>query len=236
MASPNRHRSITAVVRSELGGKRRSKDERRACFLHPSDVARPDRALDAGGGRPAVRSESPGIRPLDEGPGLSRDQSDGQGAALRHGETVVTEAAAICAYLADTFPEAGLAPPPGSRERGPYYRWFFFAAGPLDAAVTDKALGFEIPVEREGMVGYGNLERALAALEGALYRTEYIAGDHFTAADVYAGSLIGWGMLFRGIDRRPAFERYWNLVSARPAALRAKAIDDELVEQRRAAS
>ena len=86
------------------------------------------------------------------------------------------------------------------------------------------------------MVGYGNLERTLAALEGALYRTEYIAGDRFTAADVYVGSQIGWGMLFRGIDRRPAFERYWNLVSARPAALRAKAIDDELVEQRRAAS
>ena len=86
--------------------------------------------------------------------------------AIRHGETVVTEAAAICAYLADVFPAAGLAPPSGSRERGPYYRWFFFAAGPLDAAVTDKALGFEIPVEREGMVGYGNIERALAALEG----------------------------------------------------------------------
>src|SRR5271166_13173 len=156
--------------------------------------------------------------------------------AIRHGDTVVTEAAAICAYLADAFPEAGLAPPPGSRERGPYYRWFFFAAGPLDAAVTDKALGFEIPVEREGMVGYGNLERALAALEGALYRTEYIAGDRFTAADVYAGSLIGGGMLFRGIDRRPAFERYCTLISARPAAVRAKAIDDKLVEQRRAAS
>ena len=114
--------------------------------------------------------------------------------AIRHGETVVTEAAAICAYLADAFPAAGLAPPPGSRERGPYYRWFFFAAGPVEAAVTDKALGFEIPVEREGMVGYGNLERTLAALEGALYRTEYIAGDRFTAADVYVGSLIGWGM------------------------------------------
>src|SRR5208283_3755453 len=156
--------------------------------------------------------------------------------AIRHGETVVTEAAAICAYLADVLPAAGLAPPSGSRERGPYYRWFFFAAGPLDAAVTDKALGFEIPVEREGMVGYGNLERALAALEGALYRTEYIAGDRFTAADVYAGSAIGWGMAFKGIDRRPAFERYWGLISARPAAIRAREIDERLVEERKQAS
>lgn len=155
--------------------------------------------------------------------------------AIRHGETVVTEAAAICAYLADAFPEAGLAPPSGSRERGPYYRWLFFAAGPLEAAVTDKALGFLIPPDREGMVGYGNIERTLAAMEGALYRTEYIAGDRFTAADVYAGSGLGWGMAFGKIDRRPAFERYWALISARPAAIRAREIDDRLVEERKKA-
>src|ERR1700738_1369115 len=156
--------------------------------------------------------------------------------ALRHGQTVVTEEAAICAYRADVFPEKGLAPPPASHERGPYYRWLFFAAGPVESAVIDKSLGFGIAVEREGMVGYGNIERALAALEGALYRTEYIAGDRFTAADVYVGSMIGWGMMFRGIDKRPAFERYWSLVSTRPAAIRAKAIDDGLVEERKKAS
>ena len=155
--------------------------------------------------------------------------------SIRHGDTVVTEAAAICAYLADAFPEAGLAPPPGSRQRGPYYRWMFFAAGPLEAAVTDKALGFEIPPDREAMVGYGNIERTLAALEGALYRTEYIAGDNFSAADVYAGSGIGWGMAFGKIDKRPAFERYWALISSRPAAIRAREIDDRLVEERKQA-
>ncbi len=156
--------------------------------------------------------------------------------AIRHGETVVTEAAAICAYLADAFPAAGLAPPPGSRERGPYYRWLFFGAGPVEAAVSDKALGFVVPAEREGMVGYGNLERTLAALEGALYGADYIAGDRFTAADVYVGSQIGWGMAFGGIDKRPAFEDYWERLRARPAAVRAKAIDDALVEERRKAS
>ena len=156
--------------------------------------------------------------------------------AIRHGETVVTEAAAICAYLADAFPAASLAPPSGSRERGPYYRWLFFAAGPIEEAVMDKALGFVVPVEREGLVGYGNLERTLAAVEGALYRSDYIAGDRFTAADVYVGAKIGWGMMFGGIDKRPAFEDYWERLRKRPAAIRAKAIDDALVEQRKLAS
>src|SRR5574337_97698 len=155
--------------------------------------------------------------------------------ALRHGDAVVTEAAAICAYLADAFPQAGLAPPSGSKERAAYYRWLFFTAGPIDAATTDKALGVEVPPERESMVGYGNLERALAAIEGELYRTEYIAGDRFTAADVLVGSHIGWGMMYKGIDRRPAFERYWTLVSSRPAAIRAREIDDHLIEARKKA-
>jgi glutathione S-transferase len=154
---------------------------------------------------------------------------------LRHGETIVTEAAAICAYLADVFPDAGLAPPPGSRRRGPYYRWLFFAAGPLEAANTNKALNVVVPAERTAMVGYGSQERALAALEGQLKRSEYIAGDQFTAADVYVGSHVGLGMTFGAIDRRPAFERYWALVSVRPAAVRARETDDKLVAERRKA-
>jgi glutathione S-transferase len=148
---------------------------------------------------------------------------------------IVTEAAAICAYLADAFPEAGLAPPPGSRLRGPYYRWLFFAAGPLEAANTNKTLNVVVPAERSAMVGYGSQERALAALEDQLKRCEYIAGDRFTAADVYVGSHVGLGMMFGAIDRRPAFERYWGLVSARPAALHAREIDDKLAAERRKA-
>jgi glutathione S-transferase len=155
--------------------------------------------------------------------------------ALRHGRTIVTEAAAICAYLADVFPEAGLAPPPGSQLRGPYYRWLFFAAGPIEAANTDKALGVTIRPEHERMVGYGAPEQMLAALEDRLERSEYIAGDRFTAADVYVGSHVGWGMAFGTIDKRPAFERYWRLLGARPAAQRARAIDDKLVAEMRKA-
>ncbi len=155
--------------------------------------------------------------------------------ALCHGETIVTECAAICAYLADVFPLAGLAPPPGSRQRGPCYRWLFFAAGPIEAANTNKTLGVVVPIERTAMVGYGSQERALAAVEDQLNRSEYIAGDRFTAADVYVGSQIGWGMMFGAIDKRPAFERYWALVGARPAALRAREIDDKLVAEQRKA-
>src|SRR6266568_9042539 len=105
--------------------------------------------------------------------------------AIRHGDTVVTEAAAICAYLADAFPAAGLAPPPGDRLRGPYYRWLFFVAGPLEAVWTNKAMGFVVPEERERMMGYGRLEHVIDALEGAVSRANYVVGDRFSAADVY---------------------------------------------------
>jgi glutathione S-transferase len=149
--------------------------------------------------------------------------------ALRHGDTVVTEAAAICAYLADAFPSAGLAPPPGDRLRGPYYRWLFFAAGPVEAAASNQALGLVAPKGRERMMGYGTYSDAMNALEGAVSAGDYLVGDRFTAADVYVGAHIGFGLQFGTFEKRPAFERYWARVSARPAALRAKKIDDDLV-------
>ena len=113
---------------------------------------------------------------------------------IRHGGVVVTEAAAICAYLADAFPEAGLAPPP--QERGAYYRWMFFAAGPLEAATINRALKFEVPPERESMIGYGTLEAVLDTLEAAVSASEYIAGADFSAADVYVGSHLGFAFQF----------------------------------------
>ncbi len=146
--------------------------------------------------------------------------------AIRHGDTVVTETAAICAYLADAFPEARLAPPPGDRARGPYYRWLFFAAGPVEAAVTNRSLGLEAPAGREVGLGYGSFAQVMDALEGAVSRSDHVAGDAFTAADVYFGSHVGWGMQFGLIERRPAFERYWARIGQRPAALRSVAIDE----------
>jgi glutathione S-transferase len=149
--------------------------------------------------------------------------------AIRHGDTVVTEAAAICAYLADAFPQAGLAPPLGDHRRGPYFRWLFFAAGPVESAVTNKSLGFEVPAGRERMAGYGSFDTVIDVLEKAVSESDYVAGDSFTAADVYFGSQIGWGMQFGSMEKRPAFERYWERISTRPAARRAAEIDDALI-------
>ena len=145
--------------------------------------------------------------------------------AIRHGDTVVTECAAICAYLADAFPQAGLAPPPHSAASGPYYRWLFFAAGPLEAAWTNRALGVAVPPERSAMVGYGSFEQVLDTLEAAIGERAYLAGDRFSAADVYVGSQLGFGMQFGMIDKRPAFTRYWAGLEARPAKRRAEEID-----------
>jgi len=149
--------------------------------------------------------------------------------AIRHGEVVVTETAAICSYLADAFPAAGLAPAPTDRLRGTYYRWLFFAAGPVEAAATDKALGFVPPAERRGTVGYGSLEAVTDALERAVSDREFIVGDRFSAADVYVGSQLIWGLQFNTFERRPAFERYIAGLVSRPAAIRAREIDDALM-------
>lgn len=153
--------------------------------------------------------------------------------AIRHGETVVTEAAAICAYLADAFPQAGLAPSPTDKLRGPYYRWLFFAAGPLEAAVTNRAFGFQVPPERRAMAGYGCYEDVLDTLEATLEGREFLVGDRFTAADLYVGSHIGWGLQFGTVEKRPAFERYVQMIDARPAAHRASEIDNALIAKAR---
>ena len=155
--------------------------------------------------------------------------------ALRHGDTVITEAAAICAYLADAFPQVRLAPPPADRLRGLYYRWMFFGAGPVEAAVTNKAFGFVVPAEREGSVGYGNFDRVMNVLEAAVSRGDYLVGDYFTAADVYVGSQIGFGLMFKTIEPRPAVQQYWQRIIARPAYARARQLDDALMPPQPAA-
>lgn len=154
--------------------------------------------------------------------------------ALVHGDQVVTEVAAICAYLADAFPEKGLAPEPA--RRGAYYRWLFFAAGPLEAAVVNAALGVTVPDERRPMVGYSPLPLMLDAIEAALDGREYIASDRFSAADVYVGAYLGWGMRFGTIEARPAFAAYWQRLESRPAAIRANEIDNALVPPQPGAS
>ncbi len=144
--------------------------------------------------------------------------------AIVHDGQVVTECAAICAYLADAFPEAKLAPPPA--ERAAYYRWMFFAAGPVEAAVTDRSLGLAVPEDRKMMAGYGDFDDMFQTLVKAVSNTPYIAGDGFTAADVYVGSHIGWGLQFGSLPEHDAFKAYFARLSERPAYRRATELDD----------
>ncbi|WP_119166458.1 glutathione S-transferase family protein [Algihabitans albus] len=148
--------------------------------------------------------------------------------ALRHGEAVITETAAICAYLADAFPEAGLAPPVDARAA--YYRWLFFGAGPMEAAIVNTALQFEPPEDKRGMVGYGSFATVLDVLQSEVSARPYLAGDRFSAADVSVGSLLFWSMQFGLVEKRPAFVGYWARISERPAYLRAAGIDDAALE------
>lgn len=149
-----------------------------------------------------------------------------------HNGVVVTEAAAICAYLADAFPDKDLAPLPGDPRRGTYYRWLFFAAGPVEAAVTAKAFDLLPPADKSASVGYGSYEAVIDALEHAVSQSPYICGDRFTAADLYVGSQIGWGTMFGTIEKRPAFMDYLARIQSRPAAIRANEIDNALMPEK----
>lgn len=150
--------------------------------------------------------------------------------ALEHRGVVVTEAAAICAYLADAFPQAGLAPATDDPLRGTWLRWLFFAAGPVEAAVGAKALGLLAPPEKAGMVGYGSFEQTIDTLEqAAASASPWLLGERFSAADVYVGSQVDFGLAFGTIPERPAFKAWAERLRAREAYRRARAIDDALM-------
>ncbi|MDN5786548.1 glutathione S-transferase family protein [Pseudorhodobacter sp.] len=148
--------------------------------------------------------------------------------ALVHDGKVVTECAAICLYVADAFPDAGMM----GEDRASFYRWMLFAAGPLEHAVTNKAFSVKFPAEREGTIGYGNFDQTMQALDTAVSKTKFIAGDRFSAADVYVGSQIGWGLQFGTIPETEALRSYWNRIKDRPARLRADAADDALIPKK----
>ncbi len=154
--------------------------------------------------------------------------------AISHEGRIVTESAAICVYLADAFPEAGLAP--ALSDRADYYRWLFFAAGPVEAAFSNKGAGLVPPADKQMMMGYGSFEATVDTLEMAVSDKSFIAGDRFSAADVYVGSMIDFMMNFGMIETRPAFTAYTQGHTQRPAYIRAKKIDNDLIEQSKAAA
>jgi glutathione S-transferase len=147
--------------------------------------------------------------------------------AIKHRGNVVTECAAICAYLADVFPGAGLGPRDG--EKADYYRWFFYAAGPVEAAVSNQAMGWVPTPERERMFGYGKFEKVVALLDELFSLRDYVCGDRFTAADVYVGSQIMFPMQFGMLPERGSFTRYRDRLQARDAYKRATDIDEKVI-------
>ncbi|MGG7518464.1 glutathione S-transferase family protein [Allorhizobium undicola] len=152
--------------------------------------------------------------------------------AIRHGETIVTETPAILAYLADAFPQAGLAPEPSAR--GSYYRWLFFTAGPVESMVINNACGFVVPDEKRGMMGYIDQKDMLDVIEAAITAGPFIAGDKFSAADVYVASHLGFQMNMLGMEKRPAFVDYTQRMTSREAFARAAAIDAKALEELKA--
>lgn len=147
--------------------------------------------------------------------------------AIVHGGKIVTECAAICAYIADAFPSMGLAP--SNAERPEYYRWLFFAAGPLESAVTNKSMGFETNEEQSRMAGFGTYDLTVETLSNWLSSNNYVCGDRFTAADVYVGSQIDWGLQFGTLPQTGAFKSYVERLRTRDAYKKAKNIDGALI-------
>ncbi|HNJ48800.1 MAG TPA: glutathione S-transferase family protein [Novosphingobium sp.] len=147
------------------------------------------------------------------------------------GERVITECAAICAYLAEAHPEAGLLP--SDAEMADYYRWLFFAAGPVEQAIVTRSMGWELPPERQGMAGWGSYERAIGTLEAHFADHAFVCGNRFTMADVYVGSQVDWGLNFGTIPPNEAFVGYAERLQARAAYKAAKAVDNALIQDMR---
>lgn len=162
-----------------------------------------------------------------KGPDYLEINPMGKVPAIVHDGQIVTEAAGICAYLAEAFPDAGLAPT--AQERGAYYRWMFFAAGPVEAAVVNQNLGLIVPTDKSMMVGYGSFDATINTLDGHLANHLYVCGSRFTMADVYIGSQVDWGLQFNTLPQRDSFIAYAERMRARDAYQAAKAIDLELI-------
>jgi glutathione S-transferase len=180
------------------------------------EIGQPYETVVVGYGPEMKAAEYRAINPMGKVPALVQDGK------------VVTECAAICAWLAETFPEAGLQ----GDDRASFLRWMFFAAGPLESAVTNRALEVTVPAEKTGFVGYGSFDLVVDTLEGALSGKDWLGGSAFSGVDVYVGAQVIWGLQFKTLPDRPAFAAYRDRLVARPAYGRATALDDALVEEK----
>ncbi|GJM13697.1 MAG: glutathione S-transferase [Pseudohongiella sp.] len=150
--------------------------------------------------------------------------------AIEHRGAVVTEAAAICSYLAVCYPDKGLVPTVGDPKLADFFRWMHFAAGPLEMAMTTMSNGWNVAEEQRRSVGFGSYEESLSAIELAIADGPFICGEQFTAVDVYLGSVLNWGMLFGTVEKRPSFEEYAARLQQRPAAQRAVQLNNDQMQ------
>jgi glutathione S-transferase len=148
----------------------------------------------------------------------------------RH-DHVVSEAAAVCHYLAEMSAPALL---PRDEEKADYFRWLFFAAGPLEQAVTNRAYGWNPDEKQQMSVGFGSYERVIDALDGWFTSHAFVCGERFTMADVYVGSAVDWGLTFKSIPARASFAAYAERLHQREAYQAAKAIDGKLIAEMQA--
>ena len=148
--------------------------------------------------------------------------------ALKYGDTVITEAAAICAYLADEFPQARLNIPVGDPRRGVYLKWLFFGPSCIEPAITDRAFPRK-EEPRRAALGYGDIDTVMDLVaKGVSGNGPYLMGEQFTAADVIIGSTLRWGMMFKLLPERPELMPYAQRIAERPALQRSEAKDKEL--------
>jgi glutathione S-transferase len=160
-------------------------------------------------------------------PGFLAVNPMGKVPTLKHGNAVITEAAAICTYLSDEFPHARLNIPVGDPRRGPYLKWLFFSPSCIEPAVTDRAFPRK-EEPRRAMLGYGDFDTVMNVVAKAVEPGPYLMGEQFTAADVVVGSMLRWGMMFDLLPKRPEFVAYVGRLEQRPALQRANALDQEL--------
>lgn len=148
-----------------------------------------------------------------------------------HGDHVhvVTEGAAICHYLAEVETQANLLAQP--HEKADYFRYLFFAAGPMEHAVVNNGMGWASDdPKKQGTLGYGSYQRALDTFDQMLTGRDYVCGDRFTMADVFVGAQVDWGLQFGTIEERDSFKAYAERLREREAYKAAKAIDMALIE------
>jgi glutathione S-transferase len=162
-------------------------------------------------------------------PGYLAVNPMGKVPAITHKGVAITEAAAICTFLADAYPDAGLAVPAGDPQRGPYLKWLFFGPSCLEPAIVDRLL--KRPDGPPGSLGYGSFDATLDVVAAAISGDGWLMGERFTAADVVIGSDLIWGMAVKMVPALPDVVAYAQRLQARPALQRVYARDAELAAQ-----